>query len=142
MQAVSPLKRHNVRTTLLSHEHTSCICRVLNGCLGGPHITDKQSRSRAFNACASQSILPCLHSLSRLNDVAAGMQNEEHSAAVTHQRKASNVYGLQGPPQKSPRIWKLAPNSGHPGATTVLPHEAVSLIPPFAYNTAVSRLDL
>ena len=64
-----------------------------------------------------------------LADWVADMQNEEHNAAVTHQRKASNVYGVQGPPQKSPRIWKLAPNTGHPGATTVLPHEAVSLLP-------------
>ncbi len=44
-----------------------------------------------------------------------------------HQRKASNVYGMAGPPQKSPRLWKFAPARGAPaGATTVLPYEAVS----------------
>ena len=80
------------------------------------------------------------HAWSLIADLAGDVQNEEHTAAVTHQRKASNVYGLQGPPQKSPRIWKLAPNSGHPGATTVLPHEAVSLMPPFAFSNAILRL--
>jgi len=44
-----------------------------------------------------------------------------------HQRKASNVYGVAGPPKKSPRLWKFAPARGAPaGATTVLPYEAVS----------------
>lgn len=44
-----------------------------------------------------------------------------------HQRKASNMYGAAGPPQKSPRLWKFAPARGAPaGATTVLPYEAVS----------------
>ena len=62
------------------------------------------------------------------------MQSEEDvqfSNMPPHQRKASNVYGASGPPQKSPRLWKFAPARGAPaGATNVLPHEAVSTILP------------
>ena len=44
-----------------------------------------------------------------------------------HPRKASNVYGGAGPPQKSPRLWKFAPaRGGNANNTGVLPFEAVS----------------
>lgn len=59
------------------------------------------------------------------------MQNEEEMAGqASHQRKASNVYGGSGPPQKSPRLWKFAPaRGGNANNTGVLPFEAVSCLP-------------
>ena len=59
------------------------------------------------------------------------MQNEEDMAGqAPHQRKASNVYGGSGPPQKSPRLWKFAPaRGGNANNTGVLPFEAVSCLP-------------
>ncbi|DBB16594.1 TPA: hypothetical protein ACH3X3_014851 [Trebouxia sp. C0006] len=58
-----------------------------------------------------------------------GSEEEVHMSNMPpHQRKASNVYGVAGPPQKSPRLWKFAPARGAPaGATTVLPYEAILL---------------
>ena len=74
------------------------------------------------------------------------MQGEDEagfSNMPPHQRKASNVYGAAGPPQKSPRLWKFAPARGAPaGATTVLPYEAVSCRQPGYCHAAYSYLCL
>lgn len=61
-----------------------------------------------------------------------GMQSEDEMAGMAaHQRKASNVYGGSGPPQKSPRLWKFAPaRGGNANNTGVLPFEAVSALVP------------
>ncbi|KAL3142941.1 hypothetical protein ABBQ38_003227 [Trebouxia sp. C0009 RCD-2024] len=54
--------------------------------------------------------------------------NEEEMGGPPHQRKASNVYGGSGPPQKSPRLWKFAPaRGGNANNTGVLPFEAILL---------------
>ena len=67
-----------------------------------------------------------------LKSVYTGVQNEDEMAGMaTHQRKASNVYGGSGPPQKSPRLWKFAPaRGGNANNTGVLPFEAVSILSP------------